>query len=52
MFSSMKEVGRKVIDKQKHAMHHSRKTPDSNQPYNSCPVIKGGEFMSKKDDHR
>nr|AAT01352.1 unknown protein [Oryza sativa Japonica Group] len=28
----MKEVGRKVIDKQKHALHRSRKTPDSNCP--------------------
>nr|ABA98188.1 retrotransposon protein, putative, unclassified [Oryza sativa Japonica Group]ABA98200.1 retrotransposon protein, putative, unclassified [Oryza sativa Japonica Group] len=32
MFSSMKEVGRKVIDKQKHALHRSRKTPDCNCP--------------------
>ena len=44
MFSSMKEVGRKVIDKQKHALHRSRKTPDCN-----CPATVTLS-LSKQDD--
>ena len=44
MFSSMKEVGRKVIDKQKYALHRSRKTPDCN-----CPATVTLS-LSKQDD--
>nr|BAD69351.1 HGWP repeat containing protein-like [Oryza sativa Japonica Group]BAD69353.1 HGWP repeat containing protein-like [Oryza sativa Japonica Group] len=44
MFSSMKEVGRKVIDKQKHALHRSRKTPNCN-----CPATVTLS-LSKQDD--
>nr|BAD69234.1 HGWP repeat containing protein-like [Oryza sativa Japonica Group] len=44
MLSSMKEVGRKVIDKQKHALHRSRKTPDCN-----CPATVTLS-LSKQDD--
>ncbi|BAD54019.1 HGWP repeat containing protein-like [Oryza sativa Japonica Group] len=44
MFSSIKEVGRKVIDKQKHALHRSRKTPDCN-----CPATVTLS-LSKQDD--
>ena len=40
----MKEVGRKVIDKQKHALHRSRKTPDCN-----CPATVTLS-LSKQDD--
>ena len=45
MFSSMKEVGRKVIDKHKHALHRSKKTPDSN-----CPPTTVTLSLSKQDD--